>query len=128
MAEKRTLVSTVEEEKIKNEDAAKRLEESRKVVEDNNHGKLRERTWFQHWLTYLSFFPLLYLVIEWLHRQLNEEALGRPLGTATGAHVLGGLSGAVAGTGGFVGTIDFDKYNTNTNNNANVSSIPVNEV
>ncbi|TPX46521.1 hypothetical protein SeLEV6574_g03192 [Synchytrium endobioticum] len=51
------------------EELTKKVDEGRHIIEDNNH------------------------VIEWLHKQLNEDALSRPLGV----------------TGGF-GAIDFEKY------------------
>ncbi|KAI8804521.1 hypothetical protein BJ742DRAFT_823905 [Cladochytrium replicatum] len=60
----------LEENQKKLDDRTAKLEESKKIIEDNNH------------------------VIEWLHKQLNEDAVNRPLSSITRT----------------LGTLDFDKY------------------
>ncbi|KAI9199709.1 uncharacterized protein BJ171DRAFT_517588 [Polychytrium aggregatum] len=59
------------------EEREAKIEQDRQTIEDNNH------------------------VIEWLHKQLNEEALGRPLGSQ-----LLPRTGTDAG----FGQIDFDRF------------------
>ena len=64
----------IESLRAKSDELLKKLDEGKAIIEDNNH------------------------VIEWLHKQLNDEALHRPMTSALGSG------------GGVTGTIDFGKY------------------
>ncbi|KAJ3341518.1 Spindle assembly abnormal protein 6 [Gonapodya sp. JEL0774] len=89
------------EERLK--ELERQVEEGRKTIEDNNN------------------------VIEWLHKQLNEDPIHRPLGglggfsgistgysrsAGLGGAGASGTSGGLGGLGGLggVGELDFDKY------------------
>ena len=71
------------------EDLQHKLDESKCIIEDNNHGLSNRQIIFN----YKHF-----LVIEWLHKQLNEDALHR------------GFSNTLPTNTGGYGPIDFDKY------------------
>jgi hypothetical protein len=60
------------------DDLKKKLDECKAIIEDNNHGSLQ-----------------LTLVIEWLHKQLNDDALGRPIGGNYSSKPPTGYSGGI---------------------------------
>ena len=80
-------ISYAENERVRMQldEFRKKVDESKAIIEDNNHG------------TYV----FLFIVIEWLHKQLNDDALNRPIGSSFVPKQLM--------SNGFEG-IDFEKF------------------
>lgn len=74
--------SECDSQRQKNEELKKKLDESKAIIEDNNHGN-----------------SILTLVIEWLHKQLNDEAMNHQVGPSFKQPISSTFGG-----------IDFEKY------------------